>query len=155
MGGYGKCTEVDAVISDSFLKRMNGNVLKACVVSARTYALVLREQQRRLQVCENNQIHRITASKLGRIIHVKWTVLIHDAVTQFCNWRRTGCRGDSITFVQVYTLRDYLLPTQKGAIVLTAIVFCIRLSGESINFLPVTMPALLIRMSMSPTSFFT
>lgn len=45
--------------------------------------------------------------------------------------------------------------TQKCAIVFTSMVFCTRESGQSRNFFPDTMPALLIRMLTSPTSFFT
>lgn len=45
--------------------------------------------------------------------------------------------------------------TQKWAMVLTSIVFSIRESGESMNFFPVTMPALFTRILTSPTSLFT
>lgn len=45
--------------------------------------------------------------------------------------------------------------TQKWAMVLTSKVFWIMWSGQSRNFLPVTIPALLTRISTSPTSLFT
>lgn len=45
--------------------------------------------------------------------------------------------------------------TQKWAIVLTSTVFSIRESGASMNFFPVTIPALFTRMLTSPTSRFT
>lgn len=48
-----------------------------------------------------------------------------------------------------------LLLTQKCAIVLTSSVFSISESGASINFFPVTIPALLTKMLTSPASRFT
>ena len=45
--------------------------------------------------------------------------------------------------------------TQKCAIILTSIVFCIMESEHCRNFFPVTMPALFTRISTCPTSCFT
>lgn len=48
-----------------------------------------------------------------------------------------------------------LLLTQKWAIVLTSNVFSISESGASMNFFPVTIPALFTKMLTSPASRFT
>lgn len=45
--------------------------------------------------------------------------------------------------------------TQKCAIVFTSMVFSTSGSGESRNLFPTTIPALLIKMLTSPTSFLT
>lgn len=45
--------------------------------------------------------------------------------------------------------------THKCALKLTSSDFSMRSSGQSRNFLPVTMPALLMRIETSPTSFLT
>lgn len=47
------------------------------------------------------------------------------------------------------------VPTQKCAMVLTSTVFSISESGASMNFFPVTIPALFTRMPTSPASRFT
>lgn len=45
--------------------------------------------------------------------------------------------------------------TQKCAIMFTSMVLSTSESGESRNLFPITIPALLIRMLTSPTSFLT
>lgn len=45
--------------------------------------------------------------------------------------------------------------THKCALKLTSSDFSMRSSGQSRNFLPITMPALLMRIETSPTSFLT
>lgn len=74
-------------------------------------------------------------------------------------WLHRKARYSDLTAMQILieeeTRRKYINLTQKWDIALTLSVFSTTASGVSMNLLPLTMPALLIRMVTSPISLFT